>query len=215
MKKLEGFYGSNQKIIAGYTSQVEKLEDFLFERQAPGYFMDLWFDLKREISRLDNYYYRNSIVFREFLKVCDPMFGKLKDEFTDVSEDIQYQMANINSLKSRLDGVHHYHDSIKTDRLNKTLLSLTVISGIFLPLNLIVGFFGMNTPGLYFMNDVNGTQKVVVILVSVLLVCLLGIKLVQLIDHYLLRFVLGRYSFYKNLTQNLEDFGDRLRGKIN
>ena len=143
------------------------------------------------------------------------MFGKLKDEFTDVSEDIQYQMANINSLKSRLDGVHHYHDSIKTDRLNKTLLSLTVISGIFLPLNLIVGFFGMNTPGLYFMNDVNGTQKVVVILVSVLLVCLLGIKLVQLIDHYLLRFVLGRYSFYKNLTQNLEDFGDRLRGKIN
>lgn len=213
LSKLERFYKNNQKIISGYTSEVEKLEEFLFERSTPSYFMDAWFDLKKGLSRLENYHYRNSIVYREFFKNCSPRFDKLNDEFKDVEENIHFQMSSIDTLKARLDGVYHYYDSIKADRLNKTLLSLTVISGVFLPLNLIVGFFGMNTPGLFFQNDANGTEKVIVVLVSVLLTFLIGFKIVQLADRYLLQFVLGRYDFYKNLSSSIEDLSSRFRGK--
>jgi magnesium transporter len=213
VRQLDGYYRNNQKIITAYSSQIEHLEDALFDRNLSSVFMDIWFDLKKDMSKLENYYYRNGIVYHEFLKAMDLQFGNLKDDFKDIEDGIQFHISNINSLKSRLDGVHHYYDSIKSDRLNKTLLMLTMISGIFLPLNLIVGFFGMNTLGLYFSNDPSGSKKVVLILISVFFVCLLGIQAIQLADKYILQFVLGRYSFYKNISKRIEELGNRLTGK--
>lgn len=213
VRVLDGYYKNNQKIITAYSSQVEKLETDLFNRNLSSVFMDMWFDLKKDLSKLENYYYRNGIVYHEFLKVMDGAFGKYKDDFKDIEDGIQFQSSNINTLKSRLDGVHHYYDSIKSDRLNKILLALTIISGVFLPLNLIVGFFGMNTPGLFFADDPNGTKNVVIILASVLLVCVLGFQILRLIDRFILRFILGRYNFYKNISNRVEELSDRLRGK--
>ncbi len=213
LRKIETIYSDNQKIIATYSSGVENLEDYLYTRSAPEYFMDLWFDLKRVLAKLENYYYRNSIVYREFFKTMEGSFGDWWDEYKDVEENISFQISNITTLMGRLDGVYNYFESIKADRLNKTLLSLTVISGIFLPLNLIVGFFGMNTPGLYFLEDQQGTQKVIIVLIAVLLTFLVGFKIVQIIDRYLLRFILGRYDFYKNLTSKIEDLNSRMHGR--
>ncbi len=213
LRRMEKIYNNNQKIINTYSHGVENLEDYLYNRTTPSYFMDMWFDLKRVLSKLENYYYRNSVVYREFFKDMEEMFGDWWDEFKDIEENISFQISNINTMISRLDGVYNYFESIKADRLNKTLLSLTVISGIFLPLNLIVGFFGMNTPGLYFLEDKQGTQKVLMILGGVLLTFLVGFKVVRLIDRYLLRFILGRYNFYKNITSKLEDFNSRMHGR--
>ncbi|MCB0411187.1 MAG: hypothetical protein KDD22_01590 [Bdellovibrionales bacterium] len=213
VRQLENYYKNNQRIINGYTSQVERLEDELFERNMSHVFMDMWFDLKRDLSKLENYYYRNSIVYHEFLKVSNPQFGKFKDEFKDIEDGIQFQSSNIQTLKSRLDSVHHYYDSIKSDHLNKTLLMLTIISGIFLPLNLIVGFFGMNTPGLFFMQDATGTEKVLLILIAVFLACVLGIQIMRIANKYILRFLLGRYSFYKNISKRIDELSERLRGQ--
>jgi len=211
--QLDLYSKNNQKIINAYTGQVEKLEDDLFDRNLSRVFMDIWFDLKRDLSKLENYYYRNGIVYHEFLKISAPQFDKYKDEFKDIEDGIQFHSSNINTLKSRLDGVHHYYDSIKSDRLNRTLLVLTIISGVFLPLNLIVGFFGMNTTGLYFADDPSGTWKVVLILITVVCVCVLGVQAVRLINRYILRFILGRYNFYKNISSRLDDLSEKLRGK--
>lgn len=212
LRKLESYYASNNKIISSYLVGVEKLEDLLFDRNTPQYFMDFWFDLKRVLSKLDNYYYRNAIVYREFYKKMEAQFGDWKDDYKDIDESISFQVANINALMGRLDGVYNYFESIKADRLNKTLLSLTVISGVFLPLNLIVGFFGMNTPGLFFAQDSNGTQKVIIVLLAISAIFLVGFKVVRLIDQYLLRFFLGRYSFYQNITSKIEDISSRMHG---
>ncbi|MGE4134023.1 MAG: CorA family divalent cation transporter [Bdellovibrionales bacterium] len=213
LSQLESYYRNNQKILTAYSSQIEELEDFLYDRQVPSVFMDMWFDLKKDLSKLENYYYRNGIVYREFYKIAEPLFGRLKDEYKDIEDGIQFQASNITALKTRLDGVHHYYDSIKNDRMNKTLFTLTALSGIFLPLNLIVGFFGMNTPGLFFMEDHLGTEKVLVILLLVLLACITGIPILHLIDRYLLRWLLGRYDFYKDISSRLDELGERWRGK--
>jgi len=201
---LDRFYAENQKILYSYVSEIEKLEDFLFERKIPSYFMDLWFDIKKDLTRVDNFYYRNSIVYREFLKKTHQSIESFIDDFKDIEENIQFHISYIASLKIRLDSLHHYYSSIHYDRLNKTLMRLTVISAIFLPLNLIVGFFGINTAGLFFQNDPQGTQKVLIILFTVLLLALLGMRLIKWLDHYMLRFFLGRYDFYKNISQRLK-----------
>jgi len=213
VRQLGRYYKNNQKIINAYTSQVESLEDELFERNMSRVFMDMWFDLKRDLSKLENYYYRNSIVYREFLKVSNAQFGIYKDDFKDIEDGIQFHSSNIQTLKSRLDAVHHYYDSIKSDRLNRTLLMLTIISGVFLPLNLIVGFFGMNTPGLFFTGDSAGTEKVLLILVSVLLACVLGVQIVRVANKYILRFIIGRYNFYKDISKRIDELSERLRGQ--
>ena len=46
--------------------------------------------------------------------------------------------------------------------MNKNIYYLTIISGIFLPLTLITGFFGMNTGGLPLTNNPNGTLYVII-----------------------------------------------------
>jgi hypothetical protein len=56
-------------------------------------------------------------------------------------------------------------------------------------------------------------MKVIFVLTAVLLVMLVGFKVVQLIDRFLLRYILGRYDFYKNLTSKLEDFNSRMKGR--
>ncbi|PLY09306.1 MAG: hypothetical protein C0626_09950 [Arcobacter sp.] len=45
--------------------------------------------------------------------------------------------------------------------MNRTVYILTLLSGIFLPLNLIVGFFGMNTTSLPFTQGDGGTLLVI------------------------------------------------------
>ncbi|MCO5144266.1 MAG: hypothetical protein M9962_14345 [Oligoflexia bacterium] len=210
---LDKFYRSNQKILQAYSNQIEQLEDYLFERKVPGVFMDIWFDLKKDLSKLENYYYRNGIVYHEFYRKCESLFGELKDEFKDIEETIQFHIANISALKSRLDGLHHYYVSIKNDRVNKILFFLTVISGVFLPLNLIVGFFGMNTQGLFFSDSPHATWNVVAILFLVLIISVMVIPVVHFIDRYILRLILGRYDFYRNISARIDELGDRLRGK--
>ena len=211
--QLESYYKNNQKIITAYSDQIEKLEDFLFERKIPSFFMDIWFDVKKDLSKLENYYFRNIVVYREFIKKSDPLLEPWKDEFKDIEDGIQFQTSNVSTLKTRLDGVHHYFDSIKHDRLNKTLLSLTIISGVFLPLNLIVGFFGMNTPGLPFLTDHEGSKKVILIMTAVLVFLLLGVQIISWINRYILRILIGRYDFYKTLSARIDGLSVRLRGK--
>lgn len=213
LRLLESYYHQNYQILNGFAGEIEKLEDFLFSRSIPHYFMDIWFDLKKDLSRIESFYYRNGMVYKEFHKKMEQKLQEFADEFRDVDESIQFQASHVGVLKSRVESIHHYHKSIKDERLNKTLLLLTAISGIFLPLNLIVGFFGMNTEGLYFAGDIDGTDKVLFLLIAVFVVCLLGLKVIRMIDAYLLRYFLGKYDFYRSFVSRLGDFDQRFKGQ--
>lgn len=208
---LTHYYSGNLKIINGYSYEIEKLEDSLFERSIPSYFMDIWFDLKKDLAKIENFYYQNSVTYKEFYTRSEKHFEELTDEFKDIDDMIHFQVSNLVTLKARMDSLHHYYDSIKSDRLNKTLLVLTLISGVFLPLNLIVGFFGMNTEGLFFKDAPNGTQYVTVILLGIVALALIGIPVIKLFDKYLLRFLLGRYDFYKSISKRIERIDNPLK----
>lgn len=211
--QIAGFYAKDLKILNGFSLEVEHLEDFLFNREVPSYFMDLWFDLQKDLTRIESFYFRNGIVYREFLKKYSANFGEFLDEFSDIEETIRFHSAHVTAMQSRLESLHNYYESIKNDKLNKTLLFLTIISGIFLPLNLIVGFFGMNTEGMYFTGDREGTQNVVFILYLVLVICLLGLPIIRMVDKWIISRILGRYNFYINLSKKIEKIEQGLKGR--
>ena len=60
-------------------------------------------------------------------------------------------------MLSKLDYLYSFYNAKSQERTNQILQILTIVSVIFLPLNLAVGYFGMNTTNLPFSNMQNGT----------------------------------------------------------
>ena len=208
---LEEILAKNEKIIDEFIKEIDRLEDSLYERKTSRIFMDNWFDLKKDLARIERYYTRSIHVINTFYK-----FNQ-KDEtfphagFQDFMSDLGYSQHNVGNNMSKLDALYTYYGSIKNDKLNNNLYTLTVLSAIFLPLNLIVGFFGMNTENLFFKDNPHGTQNVFLILAGTFILAFLGIPVVKLIDKYFLKFLLGRSHIYKKVTSKIDKIEEILK----
>jgi magnesium transporter len=73
--------------------------------------------------------------------------------FRDVSDHIQRQYESIESLRELAQSVMEVQLSLVEREQNRVINRLTVLSTIFLPLNFITGFFGMNFEHLPFADD--------------------------------------------------------------
>lgn len=197
-------YSRNRQIIDSYLVEIDHLEDSLFERKTPRIFMDIWFDIKKDLSRIERHFLRSSTVIKEFYKEHADEHYFQEAEFRDLIEQIQQNQNSANNQLSRMDALYNYHVSIKNDRLNKNIFMLTLLSAVFLPLNLIVGFFGMNTENLFFKDNPMGTQYVLMIVGGSLALSFFGLPLARFIDHHILQFFLGRYDIYKKISGKLE-----------
>lgn len=200
-QRARQIFRKSAKIANYYVREIEALEEQLYERDTPQFFIDAWFDLKKDLTKLERYYQNILIVFRDLTK-----FPLLRDEtihgdFLDLKEDAGFVLSTIQAEGSKLDNLHHYYDSIKQDKLNRNIYFLTLVSGIFLPLNLIVGFFGMNTPGLFWADDPSATDKILWLFLSVILAVLLVFPLIRFVDSYLVKRFMGRYRFYERVSQ--------------
>lgn len=208
---LELTLNKNESIIDEFVKEIDQLEDSLFERKTSRIFMDNWFDLKKDLARIERYYARSIHVINSFYKFYQ------KDEtfphagFQDFMSDMSYSQHNVGNQTSKLDALYTYYGSIKNDKLNNNLYTLTVLSAIFLPLNLIVGFFGMNTENLFFKDNPAGTQNVFLILVGTFIFAFLGIPLVKLVDKYFLRFLLGKSHIYKKVAGKIDKIEEILK----
>ncbi len=208
---LEPIYEKNLKIIDELVREVDRLEDSLFDRKTSRIFMDNWFDLKKLLSRIERYYSRNLVVLQALQKYYVKEKDFSKSSFQDFLHDVNYTIHHVETQTNRLDAIYNYHGSIKSDKLNNNLYALTVLSAVFLPLNLVVGFFGMNTENLFFKDNVHGTQYVVFILIGMFLLAFVGIPLIRLMDKYLLRFILGKSHIYRKVSSKINKIEEILK----
>ncbi|MFN2377072.1 MAG: magnesium transporter CorA family protein [Candidatus Binatia bacterium] len=73
--------------------------------------------------------------------------------FRDISDHIQRQYESIESLRELAQSVMEVQLSIVERQQNQVIQRLTVLSTVFLPLNFLTGFFGMNFAHLPFDDD--------------------------------------------------------------
>jgi len=66
----------------------------------------------------------------------------------DVLEHIERVLSHVRRLESSAETAVQMHFSAQANRTNEIMRTLTVLTAIFLPLNLVTGFFGMNFEGL-------------------------------------------------------------------
>jgi Mg2+ and Co2+ transporter CorA len=85
----------------------------------------------------------------------------------DVLEHIERVLSHVRRLESSAETAVQMHFSAQGDRTNRIMRTLTVLTAIFLPLNLVTGFFGMNFDGLPLVHTITGFWIVVAMLVVI------------------------------------------------
>ncbi len=74
----------------------------------------------------------------------------------DVVEHVERVLAHVRRLESSAETAVQMHFSAQSHRTNAIMRTLTVLTAIFLPLNLVTGFFGMNFEGLPLVHSPTG-----------------------------------------------------------
>jgi len=151
------------KEIKQYYLEIDTLEDSLYEHSYGNNFMSKWLTYKKELSLI------HRLIFDAILSF--DLFIKHHKQYTTFEElayaDLYEHMERIQDLvKAALDKLDHLYDFYRAkvdEKMNKNIYYLTLLSGVFLPLTVMSGFFGMNTGGLPFVHDNDGTLKVVLI----------------------------------------------------
>ena len=87
----------------------------------------------------------------------------------DVLEHIERVLGHVRRLESSAETAVQMHFSAQSNRTNDIMRTLTVLTAIFMPLNLITGFFGMNFDGMPLIHAATGvwTASVVMLLVGI------------------------------------------------
>ncbi|HDX6325111.1 TPA: hypothetical protein RPW20_001802, partial [Campylobacter fetus subsp. venerealis] len=98
-------------------------------------------------------------------------FINYKKEFKNDIQSLKRIDKIIDDTASRLAITFSYYNSLKDKKHNKNLYILTVISAFFLPLNLITGFFGMNTGDMF----LSGKYGTTIVLLSIIFIIITAI----------------------------------------
>ena len=142
---VDGLIAHDFKYIEDMGNEITQLEeDILKENTDDDFNLDL-LHLKKELLTMHNYY-------EQLLDITDAIEENENDLFDD--EDLRY-IANLSLKITRLredadslsSSVTHLQDAYSSSldlKLNNTMKLFTVITSIFFPLTVIVGWYGMN-----------------------------------------------------------------------
>lgn len=136
--------------------KIARLEKHLY-RKISSKFMEEWHILKKALSPTERIIVRATDTLDRFMAKSKTSEHFLHNEFNDLHEHLERTIRATISSNEQLENLYHYYTLHSNDRLNRSIYTLTIISVIFLPLNLVVGFFGMNTGGLPFQHSEYGT----------------------------------------------------------
>jgi len=136
--------------------KIAFIEEGLYKKNNSN-LMDRWHTLKKELSRSERVIVKAVDTLGNFIVKSKLTEESLQNEFNDLHEHLERTLRSTISANNQLDDLYRYYNLRSNDRMNRSIYVLTIVSVIFLPLNLAVGFFGMNTGGLPFQDSNFGT----------------------------------------------------------
>ena len=152
-----------------YQENILDMEEKLYASRSDNTFLNSWLELKLEILRIERILTRTTNTMDEFIEFYEDNKEFPINKYMDIHEHLERTMRSATLQLSKLDYLYNFYNAKSNDKMNRMIYFLTIISAIFLPLNLMVGFFGMNTSGLPFSSGNNGTYFVTSIMLSLAL----------------------------------------------
>jgi magnesium transporter len=135
----KGGYGS-WKSVLDVRNNLHLLEDTCEDQRAA---ITEWIDAQDELPPADD---PAVLRERELLRVRS----------RDVQEHIERVLTHVRRLEAMAENAVQMHFSAQSHRTNEIMRTLTVLTAIFMPLNLVTGFFGMNFEGLPLIHSPRG-----------------------------------------------------------
>jgi magnesium transporter len=157
------------KSFQKYQDSVSDMEEVLYDDHATHDFMTQWLGLKRDILRIERILLRTAGTMSDFIEYYADNDTFPMNAYVDLHEHIERTHRSATLHLSKLDYIYNFYNARTNEKMNKMVYLLTIISAIFLPLNLVVGFFGMNTSGLPFAGGDFGTLSAVILMISLML----------------------------------------------
>ena len=117
------------------------------------------------------------------LQICAAEQNELKKELKNSVHKCGVLKSMMEGYSLRVEDIYSFIQSDKNDKINKKIYLLTLLSALFLPLNFITGFFGMNTNGMFLSSFKDGT---LIVFAFTALLCVLF------------------FTFYYGLNKNLK-----------
>ncbi len=158
------------KSFTRYQDLIADMEESLYEDKAANDFMTEWLGLKRDILRIERVLVRALSIMQEAIASYEDVEGFPINSYADLHEHIDRTMRSAALQLSKLDYLYNFYNVRTNEKMNKLIYMLTIISAVFLPLNLAVGFFGMNTSGLPFTEGSSGTLNAILLMGSLIFV---------------------------------------------
>lgn len=149
------------------TKQLDQLQQELFSPSASYSSWKLLLDSRNSLHLLEDTCEDQRAAIIEWIDAFDelPPGGDpqvlrerelLRVRARDVLEHIERVLTHVRRLESSAENAVQMHFSAQSNRTNEIMRTLTVLTAIFLPLNLVTGFFGMNFEGLPLIHSAKG-----------------------------------------------------------
>lgn len=103
--------------------------------------------VRRRLVGIGRTLHRQCATYPALLDVVEHMDGfdpDLTPYFADVGDHLHRMSETVDTLRDRISGAAEIYLAAASNRMNVVMKQFTVIAGIFLPMTVVVGFFGMN-----------------------------------------------------------------------
>lgn len=131
-------------ITDGLENQIERMERGVYNNPAIRIAQDV-FRLKRSLHKLRRILTEERSILSQLSHASFPYSREETDVyFVDIYDHIARVVDSLDIFRESLGGLLELQMSMKSDRMNEIMKTLTIISTVFLPLTFIVGVYGMN-----------------------------------------------------------------------
>jgi Mg2+ and Co2+ transporter CorA len=149
------------------TKQLDELQEELFSARGPAGGWRLLLDSRNALHLLEDTCEDQRAALVEWLDALEEWPDaqddgqrrereQLRVRSRDVLEHIERVLSHVRRLEASSETAVQMHFSEQSNRTNNIMRALTVLTAIFLPLNLVTGFFGMNFEGLPLIHSPTG-----------------------------------------------------------
>ncbi len=159
------------------TKQLDELQEQLFgQRRVPGGWR-LLLDSRNALHLLEDTCEDQRAAITEWLDALEEWpependaqkreREQLRVRSRDVLEHIERVISHVRRLEASSETAVQMHFAEQGNRTNNIMRTLTVLTAIFLPLNLVTGFFGMNFVGLPLIHSPTGFWTVFLVMLA-------------------------------------------------
>jgi magnesium transporter len=170
---IDSLINDDNKYLEEIELQINKLEDLVMGDYDCKNFNEQLLKYKKKLLTLRNYYEQLIDIGEELYENENGLFeGTNLRYFKIFTEKSERLCSNVNLLRENLMQLREAYQSNLDIKLNNIMKVFTVVTAIFLPLTLIVGWYGMNFQNMPELTWKYGYATVIILSIIVVAICI-------------------------------------------